>query len=147
MVFTGAVHPTPSTPPAAPARPGRMSRRAALTALTALGAGAAITLAGCHSGPSSAKPAAATIGDDPLGPLYTETTTLVSTYDKAIAANPSLLHLIAPMREDHRQHAVALAALMGIATPAITVGPDPSGTPMPPRTVVPRSPPSRRPPR
>jgi hypothetical protein len=141
MVFTCAVHPMRSSSPSGSGRPDpassrRLNRRAAFGLF---GAGAAaLALAACHSGPAEAKPAGATIGQDPLGPLYTETTTLVSTYDKAIAANPTLVHLIAPMREDHRQHAVALAALMGIADPGITPGPDPSGAPMPARTVPPR---------
>jgi hypothetical protein len=103
------------------------------TALAGLGAGAvAFAVAGCDSAPALAKPAAATLGKDALGPIYTETMTLITTYDTAITNNPTLVGLLGPLRDEHRQHAVALAALMGIAAPAVSPGPNSSGTPMPP---------------
>lgn len=110
-----------------------LTRRTALAAL-GLGAGTvALTAAGCESGPKQiAKPTAATVAKDPLGPIYTETMTLITTYDTAITNNPALVTLLGPLRDDHRQHVVALAALMGIAAPAISPGPNPSGAPMPP---------------
>ncbi len=104
------------------------------TTLAALGAGTfALALAGCQKGSSpQALPSAATIGKDALGPIYTETMTLITTYDTAIANNPLLIGLLGPLRDDHRQHAIALAALMGIAAPTVSLGANPSGTPMPP---------------
>jgi hypothetical protein len=133
----------PSSRLPAAARTG-LSRR---TALTAFGTGAiALAVAGCKSGPVLAKPSAATLAKDALGPVYTETLALMASYDTAIANNPALAGLLGPLREDHRQHAVALAALMSIAAPAVSPGPNAAGTPMPALpspapTVVPSSPP------
>ena len=118
MVFTCAVHSRPSSLPG-------LSRRATLAAIAAA---AAITVAGCTKAPVLAKPSATTIATDPLGPLYEETTRLISTYDQSMATVPGLINLLGPLREDHRQHANALASLMGIATPAITAGPMPSAS-------------------
>ena len=56
------------------------------------------------------------------------------TYDRSIAANPALATLAQPLREEHRRHAIALAALMGIAAPQISAGPGAPGRPMPPTT-------------
>ncbi len=79
---------------------------------------------------------------DPLGPLYTETTALVDAYDRAMAATPELVPLAGQLRDECRQHATALAALIGIAAPAIPPGPDPSGStrPSPPATPSPPAP-------
>jgi hypothetical protein len=110
--------------------PGGLSRRSALAGVGI----AALALAGCGAGAPVAKPSAATVSSDPLGPLYTETIGLISTYDRSIAANPALATLAQPLREEHRRHAIALAALMGIAAPQISAGPGAPGRPMPPTT-------------
>ena len=138
MVFTCPVRtessaPGPATPPAA----RRLTRRTALAGLGA--AGAVLAVAGCTSHP--ARPTAKAVGDDPLGPLYTETTALITTYDQAMAANPALVALAGPLREEHRRHAVAIAALIGIAAPAISAGPSPNGLPLP--SAGPSTPPAR----
>ncbi|HEY1486872.1 MAG TPA: hypothetical protein VGF84_12265 [Micromonosporaceae bacterium] len=109
---------------------GGLSRRSALAGVGI----AALALAGCSSGAPVAKPSAATVSSDPLGPLYTETIGLISAYDRSIAANPALATLAQPLREEHRRHAIALASLMGIAAPQISAGPGAPGRPMPPTT-------------
>ena len=96
--------------------------------MAAIAGAAAVTVAGCTKAPVLAKPSATTIATDPLGPLYEETTRLISTYDQSMATVPDLINLLGPLREDHRQHANALASLLGIATPAITAGPMPSAS-------------------
>lgn len=101
-----------------------LTRRTALAGLGAVGA--AVALAGCthHQTASTAH----LVGSDPLGPLYTETTALVDTYDRIMAATPELVPRVGQLREECRQHATALAALIGMAAPAISPGPDPTGT-------------------
>jgi hypothetical protein len=100
-----------------------LTRRAAL-----FGAGAAgLALAGCTSAPSRALPTVATVNSDPLGSLYTETLALITLYDQTTATAPLLGTLTGPLREEHRQHAIALASLMGIAAPAISAGPAAAG--------------------
>jgi hypothetical protein len=106
-----------------------VSRRWTLGAIGA--ATFALATAGCAKGPVLAKPSAATLAKDPLGPIYLETMSLITGYDTAIASNPALAALAGPLREENREHAVALAALMSIATPEVTPGPNASGTPMP----------------
>jgi hypothetical protein len=118
MVFDGAVRPDKT-----------LTRRAALTGAVAL------VLAGCTSTPQRARPTGATVSSDPLGPLYTETLTLITSYDRTTATTPQLGILTEPLREDHRQHAIALAALMGIAAPSISASPGVGGRPMPPTSV------------
>ncbi len=120
MVFTCAVHPN---------SPIRLDRRTALAAIG--GVALAVSVAGCTSHPSLTKPTAQTVASDPLGPLYTETLALITAYDQAIAVDSTLVGLLGPLRQDHLAHATALAALMGIAAPSVSTGPDPSGTPMP----------------
>ncbi|HEY2792759.1 MAG TPA: hypothetical protein VGJ28_10395 [Micromonosporaceae bacterium] len=119
MVLYCAVHPL---------RPG-LTRRVVLTG-TGLGA---LALAGCSS-PPVAKATAATLTKDPLGPLYTETLALITKYDQSIATAPALAPLAAPLREEHRQHATALAALMDIAAPRVSAAPNAAGRAMPPVT-------------
>ena len=53
-------------------------------------------------------------------------------YDQAIATSGPLTGVLGPLREETRQHAIALAALMSAVAPAISAGPSPSGVPMPP---------------
>lgn len=122
MVFTCPVRTDTSVPPPAT---GRLTRRAALAGLG--GVGVLIAVAGCTGHSPVAAPSAKAIGSDPLGPLYTETIALISTYDQAMVATPALVPLAGQLREEHRQHAVALAALIGIAAPSISPGPAPSG--------------------
>lgn len=115
------------------------SRRSALAGIGA--AGLALALAGCTK--RVTRPAADVIAGDPLGPFYTETIDLIATYDQAIASTPAILGTAGPLREDHRQHAIALAALIGIAAPAISVGPGAtpvSGPPSPPGSSHPAGP-------
>lgn len=125
VVFTCAM----LTNPRAGSRTG-VSRRALLAAF---GAGAvALAVGGCADHTPRATPAADAAKSSPLGPLYAETLALIATYDQAIAANTTLTGFFGPLREQTRQHAIALAALMNAAGPPIAVGPSPSGVPMPP---------------
>ncbi|HZD98415.1 MAG TPA: twin-arginine translocation signal domain-containing protein [Micromonosporaceae bacterium] len=105
-----------------------MTRRSALAGLAA--AGAALALAGCT--PKQTTSAAQLIAGDGLGPLYTEASRLVAQYDRALSDAPALVELFGPLREEHRQHLIALASLIGLAMPAISPGPHPSGIPLPP---------------
>ncbi len=79
------------------------------------------TVAACTK--HQTRPAAEVIAADPLGPLYGGTTTLIATYDQAMITVPALVGTAGPLREEHRQHLIALAALIGIAAPAIPAGP------------------------
>jgi hypothetical protein len=107
---------------------GRLTRRSALAGLAATGA--ALAIAGCT--PKQTTSAAELIAGDALGPLYTQTTSLIARYDETLAAAPALLGLLGPLREEHRQHLIALASLIGLAMPAVSPGPHPSGIPLPP---------------
>lgn len=123
----------------------RLDRRTTLAGigLTTL----ALAIGGCT--PGRAKSVSTTLRTDPLGPLFTQTTALIRTYDTTIARYPALAPIIGRLRDEQRQHAIALAALMGIPAPAITPGPDASGislapsipaTPSVPASVPPGSP-------
>jgi len=93
----------------------RIGRRTALG-----GAGLiALALAGCTAQPKVAKPTASALAGDPLAPLYRETLSLITTYGRAAAATPALAGLLAPLEDDHRRHAVALAAAIGIVAPTL----------------------------
>jgi hypothetical protein len=92
--------------------------------------GAALAVAGCT--PKQTTPAANLIAGDALGPMYTETSQLIATYDRALASAPELVDLLGPLREEHRQHLIALASMIGLAMPAVSTGPHPSGIPLPP---------------
>lgn len=107
---------------------GRLTRRTALASLAATGA--ALAVAGCT--PKQTTPAADLIAGDALGPIYTETSQLIATYDRTLASAPELVDLLGPLREEHRQHLIALASLIGLAMPAVSTGPHPSGIPLPP---------------
>lgn len=107
---------------------GRLTRRRALASLVA--AGATLAVAGCT--PKQTTPAAELIAGDALGPTYTETLQLIATYDRALASAPELVDLLGPLREEHRQHLIALASLIGLAMPVVSPGPHPSGIPLPP---------------
>jgi len=113
----------------APTRPGgRLTRRTALAGLAATGA--ALAVAACT--PKQTTSAAELIASDALGPEYTETSQLIAQYDRALASAPALVELLGPLREEHRQHLIALASLIGLAMPAVSAGPHPSGIPLPP---------------
>jgi hypothetical protein len=107
---------------------GRLTRRSALAGFVATGA--AMAVAGCT--PKQTTSAADLISGDALGPLYTETTQLIAQYDRALTAAPVLVALLGPLREEHRQHLIALASLIGLATPAVSPGPNPTGLPLAP---------------
>jgi hypothetical protein len=130
MVLTCAVLSTAMPLNATVIRGPILTRRGALAVL---GAGAAaLAVAGCSDTAQPGKTVDAAVAGDPLGPLYTETIALITTYDQTLTATPALASLIGPLRDEHRQHAVALASLMGAVAPVIAPGLDPSGTPMPP---------------
>ncbi len=131
MVLTCAVPLTPRLSHLRTEQPKALMSRRSL--LAAFGAGAVgLAVSACTSAPPPAKTAAVAAATSPLGPLYTETLTLLSMYDQAIAASAPRTGILGPLREQTRQHAVALAALMGAVAPSIPAGPDPSGVPMPP---------------
>src|SRR5262245_38197294 len=110
----------------------RLSRRraiAGMAGLTALGA-AGLAVAGCTSQPAT-ESATELIASDSLGPLYTQTRLLISRYDEAMAAAPTLVGLLGPLREENSQHLIALASMIGIPSPSVAAGPNPSGIPLP----------------
>ena len=107
---------------------GRLTRRTALACLAATGA--ALAVAGCT--PKQTTPAAELLAGDALGPTYAETSQLIVAYDRALASSPALAELLGALREEHRQHLIALASLIGLAMPAESTGPHPSGIPLPP---------------
>ncbi|HEY9482099.1 MAG TPA: hypothetical protein VIR00_04000, partial [Micromonosporaceae bacterium] len=107
---------------------GRLTRRTALAGLAATAA--ALAVAGCT--PKQTTSAAELIAGDALGPSYTETSQLIAAYDRALASAPALVELLGPLREEHRQHLIALASLIGLAMPAVSPGPHPNGIPLPP---------------
>jgi hypothetical protein len=112
--------------------PPRVRRRSVLVAT-----GAAVTLAGCTK--PRARPAAEVIAADPLGPLYQGTVTLIATYDATLTSTPALAGTAGPLREEHRQHLIALAALIGVPAPPVPARPD--ATPAPPSSLPPSRPP------
>ena len=108
---------------------GRLTRRGALAGIGAVGAALAVgapALAGCTA--KQTRSAADLISSDPLGPLYTETQALITAYDNAIAQAPELVAVLGALREEHRQHLIALASLIGLAAPAVSAGPDTTGS-------------------
>jgi hypothetical protein len=113
--------------------PWRPTRRTALVSLASVGL--ALATAGCTK-PQPRMSATAMIAGDALGPIYAETSTLIGAYDRAIAAVPSLTDLLGPLREEHRQHLIALASMIGLASPSIAPGPDPRGIPLPALTAA-----------
>src|SRR5262245_56926557 len=63
---------------------------------------------------------------DPLTDFYAGTLALAALYDSAITASPQL----APIRDAHRAHAAALAAIMKPAPPSAAAS-KPAATPSP----------------
>jgi hypothetical protein len=117
MVFTVGVH------NAGEDRRGyAVSRR---TALAALGGSALLLVTGCDpigAGTAAREP-------DPLEPLLAGTLDLADRYDAAITAAPQLTERLAPIRDDHRAHADALAKLIGAHPSPAPAGTDPSAGP------------------
>src|SRR5262249_20049080 len=113
--------PVPNNPPRGSAR---LTRRGALAGFGSIGAALALGgtalggLAGCTA--KQTRSAADLIASDPLGPLYTETQTLITLYDTTIEKVPELVPVIGALREEHRQHLGALASLIGLAAPAVS---------------------------
>lgn len=132
MVFTCAVPENQSNH----CDPARLSRRTALFGFGALGLGfAAVSVAGCTSD-NPGKTVDQAISSDSLGPLYTETLTLIDAYDQAINASPEIAVPLGQLRDEHRQHALALAGLMGTVKPSISPAPNPSGASVSPSQSV-----------
>ena len=134
--------PVPNYPlPGAP----RLSRRGALAGIGSVGMALALggtalagtaALSGCTA--KQTRSAADLIASDPLGPLYTETQALITSYDSAMTQAPQLVAVLGALREEHRQHLVALASLIGLAAPAVSAGPDTTGsTTAPPENPTP----------
>jgi len=130
IVFNFPVRADPNPPLGKPVAGSgaQLTRRAALAGLAATGA--ALAIAGCT--PKQTTSAAQLIAGDALGPVYTETEQLIRHYDAALTSSPALVALLGPLREEHRQHLTALASLIGLAMPAVSPGPNPSGVPLPP---------------
>jgi hypothetical protein len=123
-----------------------LTRRSALLGgLGILGLGTtALAIAACQGQPQ-AKTVEQAVGSDPLGPLYTETVTLIAAYDRAIADSPDLAAALGRLRDEHRQHARAIAGLMGTVNPVISPAPNASGASISPSeaaTMPPSVPPS-----
>jgi hypothetical protein len=110
---------------------GRLTRRGALTGFAGLAiAATGLGVAGC----TSTKPPptdAEVLARDPLGPMYAETKQLIEQYDGAMAAAPALAGVLGPLREEHRQHLIALASLINIPAPTISATANASGVPLP----------------
>jgi hypothetical protein len=107
MVFTGAVRMNQQGP----------TRRRVLGMTAASLSGAALSgcgLFGHDSGSGSAG------GADGVQPLLTEAVALAGAYDKAAAAQPGLAARLKPLADDHREHASALAKLLGKSVPSAT---------------------------
>jgi hypothetical protein len=130
IVFNFPVRADPNPPLGKPVAGSavQLTRRAALAGLAATGA--ALAIAGCT--PKQPTSAAQLIAGDAFGPVYTETEQLIRQYDAALTSAPALVALLGPLREEHRQHLIALASLIGLAMPAVSTGPNPSGVPLPP---------------
>ena len=116
-----------------PTRPsvatGQLSRRRALYGFAGLAAAAGLGIAGCTS--TDTPSAVEVLASDPLGPMYAETRSLIERYDSALTDAPALAGTLGPLREEHRQHLIALASLLGIPAPAISAAADASGIPLP----------------
>lgn len=132
MVFTCAVpekHSETRTNPRGSSTPLArvLTRRTTLVGLGAAGLGAvAVTLGACSSG-KPGKTIDQAIGTDPIGALYSETINLIAAYDQAIAAAGDLAPALGQLRDEQRQHALAIAGLMGTVKPSISAAPNASG--------------------
>lgn len=123
MVFTCAVPDKQSNR----RDPALLSRRTALFGFGVVSlSAAAVSVSGCTSD-KPAKTIDQVVGSDSLGLLYTETLSLIDAYDQAMRAEPAAVAL-GQLRDEHRQHALALAGLMGVVKPSISPAPNASGT-------------------
>jgi hypothetical protein len=96
---------------------GRGTSRRGLLGLGAVAALAgAAGLTGCTWG-GSGKPKPSP-SPDPLAPVLTGTEALVDLYAATVAARPTLADRLSPLLAEHRAHAVALRAAMGLPTPS-----------------------------
>jgi hypothetical protein len=109
-----------------------MSRRGVFGLAGAVLAGAAglagtAGLAGCTGGAGNPAPSPS---PDPLAPVLTGTEALIDLYAAISAAQPSLAARLDPLLAEHRAHAVALRAAMGLATapPPASAGAPTTGT-------------------
>jgi len=114
MVFTGVVR----------IRGSGHGRRQVLAVAVAGMGGAA--LAGCGLLDRAPAPQPT---PDVLRPLLDETLALVAAYDRATVAQPGLRARLTPLADDHRAHAVELAALIGTRPPSAAG--DTTATPTP----------------
>ncbi|WP_305782821.1 hypothetical protein [Symbioplanes lichenis] len=89
-----------------------MNRRQLLAA--AAGTAGVTSLAGCglfRDDPEPVPP------PDPLQPVLDEALALAGAYDRAVVTDPTQAGRLAPLAGDHREHATALAQLIGVALP------------------------------
>ena len=90
-----------------------------------LGAGlGVVALSGCGvfgDDPDQPKP------PDPLQPLLDDALALAAAYDRAVQAQPGLSTRLTPLAADHREHAAALAKIIGVSASAGAAAPAPSG--------------------
>jgi len=102
-----------------------VSRRSLLAA--AVGASATLALGSC--GLAASTTVVWHPPPDPLLPFLAHTNTLAETYDAAITTLPALESLLAPLRDAHRQHVLALQRELGlVGSPIPTAPPSPAPT-------------------
>jgi hypothetical protein len=101
----------------------RVDRRQLLGAAAGT-AVAASTLAGCGLFDDDPDPAPQ---PDALQPLLDEALRLAAAYDRVAVAQPGLRKRLSPLAEDHRAHAAALAALIGVTLPSAAASAAPGG--------------------
>ncbi|MBI3689055.1 MAG: hypothetical protein HY241_17255 [Actinobacteria bacterium] len=138
-------------PALTPTRPRRLSRRVALVALAA---GVGLVVTGCGSGAAGGTPHPTPL-PDPLLPDLEDERRLLAAYEATMAAFPSLVDRLAPLRTNHAAHVAALARAIGVprgarpssieatmATPGpdLPIRPDTSGATGPPGTTGPPGP-------
>jgi hypothetical protein len=110
------------------AMPPSLPRRTLLAALGAIAAGA--LGAGCERdrrGSATGTPSPAP--PDPLLADLADERDLLARYDAVAAAHPALASRLAPLRDDHREHAAALARALGDAAPGAPSDSVPAPTP------------------
>ncbi|WP_306205560.1 hypothetical protein [Actinoplanes sp. RD1] len=99
-----------------------MNRRQLLAA--AAGTAGVTSLAGCGLLADDPQPAPP---PDPLQPVLDEALALAGAYDRAVVADPAQAGRLAPLAGDHREHATALAQLIGVGLPAPAASSAPAG--------------------
>jgi hypothetical protein len=78
-------------------------------------------LTGCTGG-GSGRPKTST-GPDPLTPVLAGTEALIDLYTATVVGQPSLADRLNPLLSEHRAHAAALRAAMGVPTPSGSASP------------------------